>query len=262
MSNVPFVEAGDLRVHYALTGRIDVSVLVLSNSLGTNFSMWDTQLPALEKEFRVLRYDTRGHGETAAPPGPYSLEQLAGDVVRLLDALGIDRVHFCGLSLGGMIGMWLGLHQAKRLRKLVLANTAARIGTRESWTARMEQAQTGGMKTIAATVIQRWFTAEFRTRSAQAVASAQRMIENTPPGGYAGCCAAIRDTDLCEAISAISVPTLVIAGAKDPATLAADGRFLRDQIPGAQYQELETAHLSNLEAPGPFASAVIRFLTS
>lgn len=259
---MPFAEAGDLRVHFALTGRADASLVVLSNSLGTSLSMWDPQVPALEREFRVLRYDTRGHGQTALTPGFYTIEQLAQDVVRLLDALRLDRAHFCGLSLGGMIGMWLGVHAAKRLNKLVLCNTAARIGTREMWNARIEEVRKTGMKQVAATVVERCFTPEFRARSPQAAASAQQTIENSPPEGYAACCAAIRDTDLREAISAIRVPTLVIAGAKDPATPPAEGHFLADRIVGAQYAELETAHLANLEAPDSFTSTLIRFLTT
>jgi 3-oxoadipate enol-lactonase len=259
---MPFAELEGLRLHYALTGKAGASVVVLSNSLGTNFSMWDPQVLALEKDFRVLRYDTRGHGQTAATPGPYTMEQLAGDLLRLLDALQLARVHFCGLSMGGMIGMWLGVHSAKRLEKLVLCNTGARIGTPAMWNARIEQARKAGMTAIAAGVIERWFTPEFRARAPLAVAGAQRMIEDTPPEGYAACCEAIRDTDLREAIAAIRVPTLVITGAKDPATPPAHGRFLAEQISGAQYAELDTAHLSNLEAPTQFEGALIRFLTS
>jgi 3-oxoadipate enol-lactonase len=257
---MPFVETGDLRVHYALTGAAGAPVVVLSNSLGTNFSMWDAQVPALEKEFRVLRYDTRGHGQTTVTPGPYTIEQLARDVVRLLDALRLDRAHFCGLSMGGMIGMWLGVNAGERLRKLVLCNTAARIGTAETWNARIEQVRKAGMKSIAPAVVERWFTPEFRARSPQFIAPTQRMIENSPPEGYAACCAAIRDMDQREAIAAIRVPTLVIGGGKDPVISSADGRFLAERIAGARYTELETAHLSNLEAPAQFTPELIRFL--
>ncbi len=259
---MPFVEAGDLRVHYALTGAANAPVVVLSNSLGTNFSMWDPQVPALKKVFRVLRYDTRGHGQTTVTPGPYTIEQLARDVVRLLDALRLDRAHFCGLSMGGMIGMWLGVNAAARLNRLVLCNTAARIGTAETWNARIEQVRNGGMKSIAPAVVERWFTPEFRARSPQTVTPTQQMIEKSPPEGYRGCCAAIRDMDQRQAISGIRVPTLVISGEKDPATPPADGRFLVDRIAGAQYAELPTAHLSNLEAPAQFTAELIRFLTA
>jgi len=222
--------------------------------------MWDAQVPALEKDFRVLRYDTRGHGQTALTPGPYTIEQLAQDVVGLLDALRLDRVHFCGLSLGGMTGMWLGAHSGKRLNKLVLCNTGARIGTMESWNTRIEQVRSTGMKPIAAGVVERWFTPEFRARSPQAVAAAQQMIENTPAEGYAGCCAAVRDADFRETLKAIRTPTLVIAGGKDPATPPAAGRFIAESISGAEYAELETAHLSNVEASEKFTSQLIRFL--
>ncbi len=259
---MPFVEAGDLRMHYALTGVPNAPVVVLSNSLGTNFSMWDSQLPALDKNFRVLRYDTRGHGQTAVTSGPYTIEQLARDVLRLLDALRIERVHFCGLSLGGVTGMWLARHAAERLGKLVLCNTAAKIGTTEAWNTRIENVRKGGMKTVAAGVAERWFTPEFRAGSPEVVASAQRMIENSPSEGYMACCAAIRDTDERATISAIRVPTLVITGAKDPATPPADGRFLAERIPGAQCAELAAAHLSNVEAPEQFTATLIRFLSA
>lgn len=259
---MPFLETGDLRVHYALTGAPNAPAVVLSNSLGTNFSMWNPQVPALERAFRVLRYDTRGHGQTRATPGPYTIEQLAGDVLRLLDALRLDRVHFCGLSMGGMIGMWLGVHAEKRLRKLVLCNTAARIGTAEIWNSRIENVRKAGMKAITPAVIERWFTPEFRADSADAVAPVQGMLENTRPEGYIACCQAIRDMDQRGAISAIRVPTLVIAGGKDPATPPAEGRFIAGQIGGASYAELDTAHLSNLEAPAKFTAELINFLKS
>jgi len=260
---MPFVQTEELSVHYALTplSGANAPVVVLSNSLGTNFSMWDAQLPALEKQFRVLRYDTRGHGRTTVTPGPYTIELLACDVVRLLDALRLERAHFCGLSMGGMIGMWLGVHAPQRVTKLVLCNTAARIGTAETWNARIEQVRNGRMKAIAPGVIERWFTPEFRARSPQTVAPTQQMIEKSPPEGYMACCAAIRDMDQREAISGIRVPTLVIAGGKDPAIPPADGHFLAERIAGAQYAELPTAHLSNLEAPDQFTAELIRFLT-
>ncbi len=259
---MPFLEAGDLGVHYSLTGRVTPPVVVLSNSLGTNFSMWDPQAPAVEQKFRLLRYDTRGHGQSSATPGPYSIAQLARDVLALLDALAIDRAHFCGLSLGGMIGMWLGVNAPARLSNLVLCNTAPKIGTAETWNTRIESVRKAGMKSVAPGVLERWFTPEFRARSPQVVASVRRMLETTPPEGYIACCAAVRDMDQREAISAIRVPTLVISGARDPATPPAEGRFLAQRIAGAQYAELPTAHLSNLEAPEQFSSELMRFLTA
>ncbi len=259
---MPFIETGDLRVHYSLTGVADAPAVILSNSLGTNLSMWDPQVAALEHKFHALRYDTRGHGQTSVTPGPHSVEQLARDVLGLLDALKIDRVCFCGLSLGGMVGMWLGANAPERLRKLVLCNTAAKIGTAETWNSRIETVRKGGMAAVGPGVLERWFTPEFRVRSPQVVASVGRMIESTPPEGYIACCAAVRDMDQRGMIAAIRVPTLVISGARDPATPPAEGRFLAERIAGAHYAELPTAHLSNLEAPDQFSSELMRFLTA
>jgi 3-oxoadipate enol-lactonase len=259
---MPFLDVGGLRIHYALSGREDAPLLALSNSLGTNFSMWDPQAPVLEREFRLLRYDQRGHGETAAPPGPYTIERLARDVLHLLDSLKFEKVNFCGLSMGGMTGMWLGLHVPERIHKLALCNTGAKIGTPELWNPRIEIVRKSGMKTIASGVIERWFTPEFRSSSPETISATLRILENTPPQGYAGCCEAIRDCDQREAISAIRIPTLVIAGRKDPATPPADGRFVASQIPGARYVELSAAHLSNIEAPEQFNAELMRFLKS
>lgn len=257
-----FLEKNGDKIHYALSGTTNAPVIVFSNSLGANLSMWDSQLPKVEKKFRVLRYDTRGHGQSSVTPGPCSIEQLARDVLALLDALQIQRANFCGLSMGGMIGMWLGINAPERLSKLVLCNTAARIGTAESWNARIEMVRKSGMKTVAAAVAERWFSPDFRARSPQSVAKAQSMLENSPPDGYSACCAAIRDMDQRAAISAIRVPTLVITGANDPVTPPADGHFLAEQIPNARYAELDTAHLSNVEASAEFTSELMRFLAA
>src|SRR5579864_8059515 len=233
-----FLEIGDFRAHYALSGSASAPVLVLSNSLGTDFSMWDPQIPAFEKHFRVLRYDSRGHGQSSVTPGPYRIEQLARDVLHILDRLSIDRIHFCGLSMGGMIGIWLGINAPERLHKLVLCNTAARIGTAEVWNARIDAVSKDGMKAIAPAVIERWFTPAFRAAAPEIVANAQRMIEASPPDGYSACCAAIRDMDQRESVSSIRVPTFVVSGIKDPVTTTADGQFLADRISGARHLEL------------------------
>jgi 3-oxoadipate enol-lactonase len=224
--------------------------------------MWDPQLPELRKKLRVLRYDTRGHGQSSLTPGPYSIEQLGRDVMALLDALDLDRVHFCGLSMGGMIGMWLGANAPERLNKLVLCNTAAKIGTSEVWNARIEAVRKNGMKSVASAVVERWFSPAFREKPPATVSSTLKMLEAANPEGYAACCAAIRDFDFREQLSRIRVPTLVIAGAHDPSTPPADGRFLADQIQGAQYAELDAAHLSNIEAQDRFNNEVAKFLNS
>ena len=255
-----FVEAAGLRVRYEVSGPDGAPVVVLSHSLGADLSMWDPQVAALEKRLRVLRYDTRGHGGTTLARGPYSLEDLARDVLRLLDTLDVARAHFCGLSMGGMIGMWLGAHAAPRIDRLVLCNTGARIGTAEAWNARIQSVREGGMSVVAASVIERWFTPEFQSTSPEVVAAARTLLENTPPEGYAAACAALRDADERSDLAAIAAPTLVIAGSRDPATPPAEGRALASGIPGARYVELAASHLSNLEAEAAFTAELLGFL--
>ncbi len=259
---MPFVAIKDARLHYRFDGPEDAPVVVLSNSLGTTMAMWESQLAALGASFRVLRYDSRGHGQSAVTPGPYKIAQLACDVLDLLDALAIERVHFCGLSMGGMVGQWLGAHAARRLGKLALCNTAALIGPPETWNARIDAVREGGMAAIAEAVLARWFTAEFLAAAPDAVAATRTMLLATPAQGYVAACAAVRDMDQRESAARISVPTLVISGAHDVATPPADGRFLAASIPGAQYVELAAAHLSNLEAAPAFTGALTAFLSA
>jgi len=257
---MPFVDVGELRTHYALTGD-KAPVFVFSNSLGTDFSMWDPQMAELQRRFRILRYDTRGHGQSSVTPADYTIEQLGRDVLGLLDSLRLDRVDFCGLSMGGMIGIWLGVHAPGRLHRLVLSNTAARIGTKEMWNARIATVRKDGMKSVAAAVIERWFRPEFRASFAEKVARAQQMLENTLPEGYAACCAAIRDMDQRETVARIKTPTLVIYGSSDPVTPASEAHFLTEQIRGAVEVELAAAHLSNVERADAFTKAVSDFLS-
>ena len=259
---MPIVKLGAAHIHYSLEGQSEAPVLMFSNSLGADYSMWDLQAAAFRKNFRVLRYDTRGHGQSSTTPGPYSIEQLAKDVLTLLDSLHIARVHFCGLSMGGMIGVWLGMNAPERLNRLVLCNTGAKIGTADGWKARIEAVQKNGMTSIAPAVVERWFTSAFRQKTPETVARILKMIEETNPEGYAACCAAVRDFDCREQLGKIRVPTLVIAGAHDPATPPADGRFISQTIPGARYAELDAAHLSNIEAQKQFTDELAAFLNS
>jgi 3-oxoadipate enol-lactonase len=259
---MPFAESNGARLNYRLDGAADAPVLVLSNSLGTNLCMWDPQIPALAAKFRVLRYDTRGHGQSSVTPGPYSMSQLGRDVVGLLDAVGIERAHFCGLSMGGVIGMWLGVYAADRINRLVLCNTAAKIGVAESWNTRIEMVRTKGMGPVAETQAQRWFTPAFIAKAPDVVAATRQMIENTPAEGYAANCGAIRDMDQRETISRIRARTLVIGGLHDPVISAADLRYLADTIPGTKLVELDASHLSNVEAPVEFTKTLLDFLTA
>jgi 3-oxoadipate enol-lactonase len=253
---MPTVHLDDIRLHYRLDGPAAAPVLVLSNALGLDLHMWDAQMVALGARFRVLRYDTRGHGRSAIPDGPSTIDRLGHDVLALLDQLRIDRVHFCGLSLGGMTGMWVGANAAERLSSLVLANTAPHIGTREMWDTRIATVNAKGMTAISGAAIARWFTPEFIARAPAAVASLQAMFEHTPAAGYVSCCAANRDADLRETVAAIRTPTLIITGRHDVATPPAQGDWLAHRIPGACCVELVAAHLSNLEAPDAFTALV------
>jgi 3-oxoadipate enol-lactonase len=259
---MPFAQLEDVRIHYDLGGPASAPALVFSNSLGATLSMWDSQMPAFQKQFRVLRYDTRGHGQSSVTPGPYTIEQLARDVLALLDELNLDRVYFCGLSMGGQTGMWLALNAAARFHKLVLCNTAAKIGTPEMWNTRIEGVRRGGMKSISTAVMERWFSADFRSKSPDVVAGTKLMLEGANPEGYAANCAAIRDFDARETLASIRVPTLVIAGTHDAATTPADGRYLANHISGARYVELNAAHLSNIENRDRFKTELSAFLLS
>lgn len=259
---MPVLDSNLGQIHYALEGPSDKSALVLSNSLGTDFAMWDVQIPAFTKSLRVLRYDTRGHGKSSVTPGPYSIEQLAKDVLDLADALKLDRFHFCGLSMGGAIGMWLAANAPQHLNKLILSSTAAKFGTQEMWNARIDAVRKQGMKPVAAAAIERWFTPAFRAKNPSTIAPIQKMLETTDPEGYVSNCAAIRDFDFRNQLGGIRASTLVISGAHDPATTPADGHFLADHIPGARYVELNAAHLCNIEDTTAFTQNASNFLYS
>jgi 3-oxoadipate enol-lactonase len=247
-------------IHYRFDGPDDAPVLVLAHSLGIHHGLWDPQVPTLGARFRLLRYDSRGHGQSEVTPGPYTIERFGRDVVDLLDGLGIERAHFCGLSIGGAVGIWLALSAPGRLRRLVLANTAARIGTAEIWAARIDAVRAGGVAAVAPFSVERWFTPAFRERAPDAVDRARQMLLATPTEGYLAACAAVRDMDAREQVARITVPTLVLSGTHDATTPPADGHFLAGRIPGARYLELPAAHLSNIEAANWFGAAVTEFL--
>lgn len=253
--------AGAFRV--AIDGPEGAPVLVLSNSLGTTLEMWDAQAARLARDHRVLRYDTRGHGGSVVPPGPYSFEQLGGDVLTLLDALRIERASFCGISMGGFTGLWLGVHAGNRLNHLVVANSAAKIGTEDGWRTRAALVREKGvaaMAELAASSPGRWFTDGFVAAQPQVVQRAQSWIAGIVPEGYAACCEALAQADLRADIARIAVPTLLIAGAADPVTTVVDAQAMQAAIPGAQLVQLPASHLSNLEAPAEFDAALAAFV--
>ena len=257
---MPFIETKDLRMYYELDGPASAPALALSNSLGTNLSLWDAQLPVFAQNFRLLRYDSRGHGRTSAPQGAYSVEMLARDLLQLLDALNLQRVNFCGLSIGGMTGMWLAVNAPQRLQKLILSNTAPKIGKLETWNERIRAVREGGTKAVAQQVVERWFTPGFRANHPDQIAKTRHMIETTSTDGYVGSCAAVRDFDFWQNVSAIRTQTLVIAGTHDQSVPASDAQKLAKQIKGARYIEFPAAHISNLEAAARFTGEVSAFL--
>jgi 3-oxoadipate enol-lactonase len=215
--------------------------------------MWDAQVFDLAESFRMVRYDSRGHGRSDAPPGPYTLERLALDALSVLDAIDVERAHGCGLSLGGMVALWLAIHRPERIARAVFANTAARIGTVENWTARIEAVEAGGMLAIRDSVLVRLLSATFRKRQPRVTAQVAEMLMETPPHGYIGCCAALRDADLRHLASTVLAPSLVIGGELDEATPPAQAEDLHAAIVPSELMVIPgVAHLSNIEWPDLF----------
>lgn len=253
-------QTGDgCRIAYRFDGPAHAPVLLLSNSLGTAMGMWDPQMEALTAHARVLRYDMRGHGKSGVPDGAYSLDRLGRDVVELLDGLEIGRVDFCGLSLGGMVGQWLGIRAPDRLRRLILANTSSYMGLPADWDVRIELARANGMSWLAATSVERWFTPEFRARNSGKMSAVTAMLLATDASGYVGCCAAIRDMDMRPTVGLIDIPTLVIGGTADPATPPPHSEALAEAIARARLVMLDAAHLSNVEQADAFGAAMLSF---
>lgn len=247
-------------IYYESAGSPHAPALLFSNSLGTSLEMWDAQAAAFSKDFHVIRYDTRGHGRSFSPPGPYTLAQLGGHVLALLDFLHIERAHFCGLSMGGVTAQWLGVHAPERIDKLVIANSAARVGTADGWSQRAHAVRSDGLGAIADGAPGRWFTPEFIARAPRTVAAMVAAMRNGGAEGYASCCEALAEADLRERIDAIPNPTLIIAGEHDPVTTVADAVFMQQQIKGAALATLAASHISAVEAPAAFNRALAAFL--
>ncbi|SPE32409.1 4-carboxymuconolactone decarboxylase / 3-oxoadipate enol-lactonase [Candidatus Sulfopaludibacter sp. SbA6] len=258
---MPFANLDGTRLYYRLEGLEDRPALVFSHSLGVDHGQWDLQVPALLPHFRILRYDIRGHGASDAPPGEYSIEQLARDVLAIVDRAGIGRFAFCGLSLGGMIGQWLGARAGDRLTHLVLAATSARLNNPSLMEERRKAVLSGGMAAIADAVMGRFFTPELLAANSPPIASTRSTLLATNPDGYAGCCAAIRDMDQRELLAEIRVPTLVLAGDRDASTpWTGNGDLLAQCIAGARAVRLPAAHLLNIGRPRSFSAALLEFL--
>lgn len=248
------------RVHYELQGSAGAPVLVLSNSLGTTLGMWEEQIPVLTREFRLLRYDTRGHGESEVTPGDYQVEQLGSDVLALTERLGIQEFSFCGLSMGGLIGQWLALNAGNRLRQVVLCNTALRIGTPESWNARISTVRRHGLTEVTEGAVARWFTPSFAAAEPARVEAIRGQLAACDPVGYTANCAAVRDADFRGRVAGIRTPAMVVVGTGDPVTTPAEGQALAAAVRGAKLAVMNAAHLSNIGDSESFNAALLSFL--
>ncbi len=258
-----FLELPTHTLHHRIDAEnADAPWLLLCNSLGTDLRMWDAQVKALSSHFRVLRYDRRGHGESTTPPAPYSIADLGNDVIALLDALEIEKTHFCGLSLGGLTGQWLGIHAGNRFDKLVLCATAAKIGTADSWNARIDAVEANGLAALTAATAERWFTPKFNARHADAVDAILAQFVAVDPEGYIGCCAALANADLGEDIKRIANPVLAISGDEDPVCPPNDLRFIADSVKDGRHASFTGRHIVNLESAGLFNAVLLEFLSA
>lgn len=257
------VASGGAQLRYEHTPRPGAPALLLINSLGTSLEMWDDQLESLSERYELIRFDARGHGKsTAGSAAEMPLSQLASDALAVLDACGIARSHVCGLSLGGMTAMQIALQAPDRVLKLVLCNTSPHMPTRESWQARIDAVRSQGMAAVSETTLERWFTPEFRLIEPAKVDRVRNMLLSTDPRGYVQCAAAVRDTDLREAIKSIDTRTLVIAGLRDPSTPLPHAEAIHAAIPGSQLVTLDSAHLSNIQCAAQFTATLQDFLVT
>jgi len=261
-SELSFFTTGDgCQIAYRFDGAVGQPVLVLSNSIGTDLHMWDGQIEPLSRHFRVLRYDARGHGASDAPAEAYSMDRLGRDVVELLDALGIEQVHFCGLSLGGIVGQWLGIHVPERIDRLILCNTSSCLGPPAQFDARIAAVlEASDLSETAATFLANWFPSSMLEAGSPVVGEFRSGLLATHPQGFAGSYAAVRDADLRRTVALIKAPTLVIAGRYDTVTSLGHGELLAATVPGARLLVLPAVHLSNVEYPAEFMVAVLEFL--
>ena len=257
---MPFARSEDRRIAYQVSGPESAPPIVLLHALGADMRMWEPQREALEADHRVVRLDLRGHGASDAPPGPYTVELLAEDVLAVCEDIGLPRFHLCGLSLGGLVALWLASRHPGCLRSAVFSNTAARIGTPELWEERIAAIRRAGMEGIREAALSRFFSESFATAHPEVVRAAEETLLTTSSEGYIGCCEALRTADLRSEVSSISVPSLILAGRRDVSTPPEEVHRLHDQIPDGELVVLDAGHLSNLEQPEAFSRTILSFL--
>lgn len=260
---MPVATVTGVALYYRIDGPSGANApwLVLSNALGTDVSLWSPQIGAFARHFRVLRYDMRGHGRSSVPPGPYSIEQLSGDVVALMDALSIERAHICGISLGGVTAMAMAARHGERIGRLVDVSALPRnLSPRQAWVERMDEARRGGMPTLASASVERWLSAAFRAREPLIAESIRDVVRHTDAEGYVASCAAVANTDLSQEVERIAAPTLIVSGTRDAGFPVDEGRALAARIPGARHVVFEALHLPNIEQAAAFTQTVLDFL--
>lgn len=257
---MPTFTSNDAEINYQTFGDSTQSALIFSNSLGTQYSMWQSQIDALKNDFFIVCYDTRGHGNSSAPKGAYTIEQLGNDVINLLDHLDIQTAIFCGISLGGLTGQWLAIHHPQRFKKMIISNTAAKIGQEQAWSERAQLVREQGLAAVAASAASRWFTESFIQSHSKLVSKLSNELATSNPEGYASCCDALAKADLSAQIQSISIPVLVITGTQDPITTTKDAQFIVNNIRNSALFEIEASHISNIEQPEAFNHAVYSFV--
>ncbi|HWP25750.1 MAG TPA: 3-oxoadipate enol-lactonase [Xanthobacteraceae bacterium] len=258
---MPFAQSDGCSIHYEVEGPPDAPALILSNSIGTNLHMWDEQAPEFARRFRLVRYDRRGHGRSGVPNGPYTMDQLGRDALAVADAVGARKFNWCGLSMGGMVGQWLGANASERLERLVISNTHFYYEDKAPWNERIKLVREKGLGALADVMMERWFTAPFRAHAPEKVARIRSMFMATPRDGFIGCAQAVRDMDFRESNKRIAAPTLVIGADKDIATPPSWGEAIAKQIPGARFVSIpDASHLANIEQAGIYTELVLDFL--
>lgn len=253
---MPTLQKNDVTLNYQTFGDKTKPALIFSNSLGTNYTMWQPQIDALQQDFYIICYDTRGHGQSSTPSYPYTIAELGQDVVALLNHLNINKANFCGISMGGLTGQWLAINKPDYFNKIIVSNTAAKIGNKEAWQERANKVRKEGLQPIADTAASRWFTEGFIKDNPQIIKKLSDDLATGSPDGYANCCEALAMADLRDELHKASVPMLVIGGEKDPVTTVADAQAIVDMAPNAKLAIIDASHIANVERAEDFIRCI------